>query len=140
MADQTFSQEQVDEQIANAKKEWQEKELKPLQTELDEVKGKLPKEPTDAEKALQQKENELFQKQVSVELKANGLEQFADVVNVSNEEGLTKTIEQLTKINNDMKINNSYQPTDTKGNDAYDVAKKQGDHKGMVKSIFGFKS
>ena len=138
MADETFTQDQLNEAIAQAKIDWQKEQLEPLQAELGEVKGKLPPEPSDAEKALQQKEKDLFNKQVELELKAKGLEQFKDVVRVSSEEELTQAIEQLTKVTNSIKLENSYQPTDTKGNDTYDIAKKSGDHKSMVKSIFGF--
>lgn len=141
MADETFTQVQVNEAINQAKVNWEKELLKPLQVELEDLKGKVSKPKTDAEKALEQREKELFTKQVSVELKANGLDAYEGIINPVDEQSLNDTIKALSKVHTDMKIQNSYTPTDKKkGTDSYDVAKQNGDTKGMVKSIFGFKS
>ncbi|MFS0672039.1 hypothetical protein [Ornithinibacillus sp. 179-J 7C1 HS] len=139
MADQTFTQEQVNEAIAKAKLDWEKELLKPLQVELEDLKGKVPPEKTDAEKALEQAKKELFQKQISVELKDAGLSMYEGIINPTDEKSLNDTIKALNKVHTDLKIQNSYTPTDKKkGTDSYDVAKQNGDTKGMVKSIFGF--
>ncbi|WP_419893622.1 hypothetical protein [Oceanobacillus kimchii] len=139
MAEETFTQSQVDEAIAKAKTNWKKEYLKPLQVELEDLKGKVPKPKTDAEKALEQREKKLFDKEVSVELKANGLEAYQGIISPADKKGLDDTIKALNKVHTDLKINNSFTPTDKKkGTDSYDVAKQNGDTKGMVKSIFGF--
>lgn len=133
----SFTQEQLDEAIQNAKNEWIEKEFNPIKTELEEVKAKLPKELTEEEKALQEKQKELFDKEIQLTLKENGLEQFKDIVKVANDDELKETIKKLNKIVNNIKIEVGYVPEDHKQVTAYEQAKQKGDTKGMIKSLFG---
>ncbi|UOR12182.1 hypothetical protein [Halobacillus amylolyticus] len=138
--EQVFTQEQMEEFKSNLYQDWQKEHLTPVQTELEEVKGKLPVEKTEQELALEQREKDLFKREVGAELQSAGLGQFKDIVKVSDEQELASTIKQLNKAVNDMKIDNSYQPNSHKQTDALTVAKKNGDTQGMLKSIFGFNS
>lgn len=91
----------------------------------------------EAQKALEQREKELFQREVKAELKESGLEQFAEIINVSNEAELKETIKKLTSIMNDLKVSMSYQPTENTKQDSYTVAKQNGDSRSMIKALFG---
>lgn len=135
----SFTQEQLQEEITKAKNEWIEKELNPIVTERDELLQFKPKDLTDDEKALAAKEQELFTKEVELELKLAGLEHFASIVKVSNTDELKEVIQSLTKIVNDIKVSTGYVPNDHKQVTAYDQAKQQGNTKGMIKSLFGLK-
>lgn len=130
--EKTFTEEQVNQMIENAKKEWIEKELNPIIAERDELLQYKPKELSDEEKALQQKEQELFKKEVELELKSAGLEQFKDVIKVENEKELQETIKTLTKIVNEIKMSTGYIPKDNLKDDEYNFYAKKGDTKGMI--------
>lgn len=132
MSDTTFTQEQVNEQIASAKTQWETEFLTPLQTELQEVKGKLPKDLTDEEKAIQTKQQELFVKEVNLTLKENGLEKFASIVKVTNEDELKEVITSLGTIVNELKVEMGYVPDNHKNSDAYSVAEQKKDIGGML--------
>lgn len=132
MSDTTFTQEQVNEQIAQARTQWETEFLNPIKTELEDVKGKLPKDLTDEEKALQTKQQELFIKEVNLTLKENGLEKFASIVKVSNEDELKETIQSLSTIVNELKVEMGYVPDNHKNSDAYSVAEQKKDIGGML--------
>ncbi|MGG6440492.1 hypothetical protein ABET52_12595 [Saccharococcus caldoxylosilyticus] len=97
------------------------------------------RELTDKEKVIEAKQQELWQREVSLSLKENGLEKFADIVKVSNEDELKDVIKKLIKIVNEIKIETGYVPSDHKQMTAYEQAKKQGNTKNMIKAIFGMK-
>ncbi|MGE6259217.1 hypothetical protein ACQKCU_15145 [Heyndrickxia sporothermodurans] len=128
----SFTQEQLDEAISNAKNEWIEKELNPVITERDDLLQFKPKDLSDEEKAIQEKEQELFDKEISLTLKENGLEQFASIVKVTNTDELKEVIKSLTGIVNQLKIDNGYIPNDHKKQDAYTVAESKKDVGGML--------
>ena len=130
--EKTFTEEQVNQMIENAKQKWIEQELNPIIAERDELLKYKPKELSDEEKALQQKEQELFNKEVELELKSAGLEQFKDVIKVQNEEELQQTIKTLTKIVNEIKMSTGYIPKDNLKDDEYSMYAKKGDTKGMI--------
>ena len=134
MAEENFTQLQVDEQIENAKTKWTEKELNPLVTERDELVQNKPKDLTDDEKAFETKQQGLWGKEVNLSLKENGLEQFADVVKVADEEELNKVVTSLTKIKNDMKVQSGYVPKDKAKDDEYSNFEKNKDTKNMISS------
>ena len=136
----TFTQEQVQEMIAQEKEKWESEVLNPLQNELDEVKAQLPKEPTEQEKEMQQKQQELWQKEVNLTLKENGLGKFADVVSVQDKEQLQETVKTLSNIVSEMKVDLGYVPESHKSQNEYDSAKSKGDTKGMVKALLGMSS
>lgn len=100
--------------------------------ELDELKGKLPNEPTEQELAFQQKEQELFNKSIQLELKEKGLDQFASIIKVENEDDLKTTIDQLKQITNQIKIDSGYIPSDHAKDDEYSNFAKDGNTVGMI--------
>jgi len=132
MSEKTFTQEQLDEAIQNAKKEWIEKELNPIIMERDELLKFKPKELSDEEKAIEAKKQELFEKEVALTLKENGLEQFAKVIKVKNTDELNEVVELLSQIVNDIKMSTSYVPTDKAKQNEYDAFAKRGDTKSMI--------
>ena len=100
--------------------------------ELEEVKGKLPKELSEEEKSLQTKQLELWQKEKSLELKAVQLEKFADFFNASNPEELAAQIKQFQLLLNEVKVSMGYIPNDHKKTDEYTSFEKNKDTKGMI--------
>ncbi|MED0717434.1 hypothetical protein [Aeribacillus composti] len=138
MADEKVIQDQqLDKQQEDTLEAVSKEEYDKLLAELEEVKAKLPKEPTEEEKALQAKQQELWQKEVSLSLKEAGLEKFADIIKVSNEDELNDVVKKLTDIINEIKIETGYVPADHKQMSAYEQAKKQGNTKNMIKALFG---
>ncbi|WP_025729540.1 hypothetical protein [Heyndrickxia ginsengihumi] len=128
----SFTQEQLDEALVNAKNEWVEKELNPIITERDELLQFKPKDLTDEEKAIKTKQQELFDKEVSLTLKEHGLEQFAGVVKVENEDELKETVKALNGIVNQIKIDLGYIPDNHKQQNEYDTFAQKNDTKGMI--------
>ncbi|MCB7071385.1 hypothetical protein LIZ76_15780 [Caldibacillus sp. 210928-DFI.2.22] len=100
--------------------------------ELEEVKAKLPMDLTEEEKVIQQKQKELFDKEIQLTLKENGLEQFKDIVKVANDDELKETVKKLNKIVNNIKIEVGYVPKDNAKDNEYDVFAKNKDTKGMI--------
>lgn len=125
MAEQTKTDGKKVETVAKT-------EYEKVLAELDELKGKLPKEPTEQELAFQQKEQELFDKSVQLELKENGLDQFASIIKVENEDDLKTTIDQLKQITNQIKIDSGYVPNDHAKDDDYSNFAKDNDTVGMI--------
>lgn len=109
-----------------------------LKAQLEELEGKIPKEPTDAEINLKKREKELFDKEVNLTLKENGFESFAPLIKVQNTDELNSSIKLLQEIYKQNKVNSSYIPSGTSSTNTYDQAKQQGNTKGMIKSLFGF--
>ncbi|MBB6445629.1 hypothetical protein [Bacillus benzoevorans] len=135
----SFTQVQLDEAIANAKNEWVEKEFNPLVAERDDLLQYKPKELSDGEKAIQAEKEKLaelkkefFQKDVYFSLKENGLEAFANVVKVENDDELKEVVQSLSKIVNDIKVTNGYVPNDHKQQNEYDAFASKKDTKGMI--------
>ncbi|EFV79045.1 hypothetical protein HMPREF1013_00674 [Bacillus sp. 2_A_57_CT2] len=132
MEEISFTQEQLDEAIQNAKNEWVEKEFNPVVAERDELLQFKPKELSDEEKAMQTKQQELFHKEVSLEIKSAGLEKFAEFFNVQKIEDLQPQIEKFQGLLNEIKVELGYVPADHKKQNEYDVFATKGDTKGMI--------
>lgn len=128
----SFTQEQLDEAITNAKNEWIEKEYNPIVAERDDLLQYKPKELSDGEKALAAKQQELFTKEIQLELKSAGLDQFASIVKVADSDELKEVVQSLTKIVNDIKVSNGYVPNDHKKENEYDAFASKKDTKGMI--------
>ncbi|GED25189.1 hypothetical protein BAG01nite_12910 [Brevibacillus agri] len=129
---QTFTQEQVNELLEQEKSKWESEVLNPIQTELAKYK---PAEKSDAEKALEQKQAELWQKEIQLTLKSEGLEAFADFFQVKDTDELTAKVKKLKEIINGMKIDNSYKPDNGhKVSDRYSQHEKSGNVVGMIES------
>lgn len=107
--------------------------------ERDKLSQYKPKTLTEEEQALQDKQNELWNREVSLTLKEKGLERFSNIINVKDEEGLNNAVEALEDALKDYKVDNAYVPTDHASQDDYSNAKEKGDTTGMIKSLFGFK-
>ena len=118
--------------IAAEKSNWETEVLNPLVTERDELLQYKPKDKTDAEKALEAKEIELFRKEVGIELKANQMDDFSEFFNVSSTDELKGKIEALKKILDARKINGAYKPDDHKQQSAWEAAASKNDVTGMV--------
>lgn len=125
-------QAHIDQLVADSKTSWETEVLNPLTTERDELLQFKPVDKTDAEKALEQREKDLFTKEVGIELKANQMDDFAEFFNVSNAEELNVKVAALKKILDTRKINGAYKPEDHKQQSAYDVAAAKNDVTGMV--------
>lgn len=128
----SFTQEQLDEQLATAKSQWETEVLKPLQTERDELLQFKPKDLSDEEKAIQTKQQELFNKEIELELKSSGLEQFASIVKVSNTDELKEVIKSLGQIVNDIKVSAGYVPSDHAKTDEFSKFEKDKNTVGMI--------
>lgn len=134
MSDTTFNQEQLDEQIAQAKGQWETEILNPIKTELEDAKTKLPTELTDDEKAIQTKQQELFVKEINLTLKENGLEKFANVVKVNDENELTKVVQSLSTIVKELKVDSAYVPDSHKQQDQFSKFENDKNTVGMIGS------
>ncbi|MBT2680149.1 hypothetical protein J7E38_14130 [Bacillus sp. ISL-35] len=128
----SFTQEQLQEEIGKAKNEWMEKELNPIIQERDGLLQFKPKDLSDEEKAIQTKQQELFQKELSIELKSAGLEKFADFFKVEKIEDLQPQIEKFQGLLNEIKVSMGYVPADHSKSDAYSVAEQKKDVSGML--------
>lgn len=127
-------QAHIDQLLADSKSKWVNDELAPLQAQVKELEQFKPVEKSDAEKALEAKEQELFNKEVNLYLKENGLAEFGEFFNVQNMDEVKVKVEQLNKILEAKKLNNAYVPDSHKSTDAYTKAEKNGDTLGMIGS------
>lgn len=125
-------QASIDQIIADAKTTWETEVLTPITTERDSLLQFKPVEKSDAEKLIEHREQKLFEKEVGLELKANQLEDFADLIKASNADELKSTIESVKKILDTRKLNGSYVPNDHKQTNAYDQAAAKGDVNAMI--------
>lgn len=128
---QTFSQEQVNELLQQEKTKWETEVLNPVQQELVKYQ---PAEKSDAEKELEQKQADLWQKEVNLTLKEEGLNAFAEFFNVKDSEELTAKVKKFKEIITNMKIDNSYKPNDHKSTDKYSQHEKSGNVVGMIET------
>lgn len=126
--------QEIDNLITNEKNKWVKDELEPIQNQVKELEQYKPVEKSDAEKALEQKEKELFDKEINLYLKENGLAEFCEFFNVQNMDEVKDKTEKLNKILEGKKLNNSYVPGGHKSTDAYSKAEKNGDTLGMINS------
>lgn len=107
---------------------------------VEEVVNEEAANPNDEVLAsLEQREAELWGRMVSMTLKENNLEMFADFIAVGDDNELAEAVKKLTQIVNDIKISISYQPVDNQKQDAYTVAKEQGNTKSMIKTLLNRK-
>ena len=124
--DQQQDQQQQDQQQTVDMKTYLE-----LVAKMEKMEQMLSQEAEKAQKVAE-KEQELFQKQVQLTLKENGLEKFADIVKVSNEDELKDVVKKLTTIVNEIKIESGYIPAEHAKTDEYSVYEKKKDVAGMI--------
>ncbi|MGG4000733.1 hypothetical protein [Anoxybacillus kestanbolensis] len=136
---QTQQQDQQQQEQTQQQEQQQTVDMKTyleLVAKMEKMEQTLANE-AEKQKEIEAKQNELWQKQVQLTLKENGLEKFADIVKVSNEDELKDVIKKLTAIVNEIKIQTGFIPADHKQMTAYEQAKKQGNTKNMIKALFG---
>jgi hypothetical protein len=125
-------QAHIDQLLTDSKSTWETEVLTPLTTERDSLLQFKPVEKSDVEKAIEQRELDLFKKEIGIELKSSKMDDFAEFFNVSNAEELKVKVTQMTKILDARKINGAYVPNDHKQNTAYDKASANNDVAGMI--------
>ena len=131
----TFSIEQqskIDGMLSDAKKQWEDEFLNPIVAERDGLIQFKPVEKSDTEKALEQREADIFNKEIGYELKEAGLSDFAEFFQVKNTDELKVQISKLNTILNERKINNSYVPENHKSQSQYEQAQSKGSVKDMI--------
>ncbi|WP_322922137.1 hypothetical protein [Paenibacillus campi] len=140
----TFNVEQqtkIDGMLEDAKKQWEDEFLNPIISERDDLMQFKPVEKSDAELQLEQREKELFQKEINFTLRESELEDFAEFFNVHNVEELQAKITKLNTILNDRKIKNSYVPENHKSQSQYEQAQSKGNVQDMISAklskVFG---
>lgn len=124
--------EQQEGQVSDEPTTVAKAEYDSLVAELDLIKSKLPQDKSESELAIEAKEAKLFQKEVNLTLKENGLEAFTDVISVNDSTDLSTKVEMLNKIVNEIKVNMGYVPTDNAKQDEYSMYESKKDTKGMI--------
>ena len=113
------------------------KENEDLKAQLAEMETQLvDEEKSEKEIELEQREQKLWNKEVSIVLKENGLDAFIDFikVDVGDDKALLEQVSKLKEIVGDIEMKNSYKPTDNKAVDEYSIARKNKDVKSMISS------
>lgn len=113
------------------------KENEDLKAQLAEMETQLvDEEKSEKEIELEQREQKLWHKEVSIVLKENGLDAFIDFiqVDVGEDKALLEQVSKLKGIVGDIEMKNSYKPTDNKAVDEYSIARKNKDVKSMIGS------
>ncbi|WP_122645120.1 hypothetical protein [Enterococcus mediterraneensis] len=119
-------QEQV-QQLVQAKTSAQETEI------VDE--DQVTDDPaTDREAEFSAREQALFDRQVELELKSEGLEDFAPLIHATNEAELIEQVNKLKELVNKRKLNNSYKPSDHNSASQYSQAVKNRDVLSMLRT------
>ncbi len=119
---QELEQEQVQEQI---------------ETEVQDVSHSNEDQLAEiqAQKAeLIQMQKDFFKREVELTLKEQGLEKFASIIKVENEQELKEVVETLSGIVNEIKLSTGYVPRDNAKQNEYDAFASKGDTKGMIAS------
>lgn len=130
MEDQVFTQEQVNELLAAERIKWETDTLQPIQTELESLR---PAQKSDAELALEQKQNELWQREMSLSLKEAGLSEFAEFINANDADELKVKIARLQEILKQKEVTNSFKPLEHKQSvDKYSKYEKEKNVTGML--------
>ncbi|BCC07193.1 TPA: xanthine phosphoribosyltransferase [Bacillus cereus] len=130
--------QQTDEIIEN--KTYSQEEIDVLHNQIEELSQYKPKELTEDEVKIQQKLTDLWQREVTQTLKEEGVQMFADFikVDVDDKDTLKSQITKLKEIIGTLELSNSYQPTNHKNPNGYDVAKKNKDTKSMISQKLNF--
>lgn len=124
-----------DEEVVDVEALKQEnQDLKDKIAELES--GNPDEEKSEKEIALEEREQRLWDKEVSMTLKENGLEDFKDFISVEvgDEDQLNVVVSKLKEIISQIEMKNSYVPTETPSVDEYSIAKKNKDVKSMIGS------
>lgn len=135
MSDEKVIQTQDQQQEQTQQQEQQQtvdmKTYLELVAKMEKMEQMLSQE-AEKQKEIAAKQQELFQKQVQLTLRENGLEKFADIVQVSNEDELNDVVKKLTTIVNEIKIETGYVPSDHTKTDEYSKYEKEKNAAGMI--------
>lgn len=117
-----------------------EEQLQSIQIQLDSIVSRLNDTddhiPSDAETALSEREYALFQRQIQLELKTEGLEEFAEFIHAENEEELLAQVGKLKELKGKLKAENGYKPSEHNAVSEYANAKKNKDVRSMIRTKF----
>lgn len=111
--------------------------LEKRQEILDDMEATIVKVKTDQDaiaEDIAKREQELFQKEVSMTLKEHDLQAFAEVINVINSEQLEDVVNKLKVIVGEIKLSAGYIPKENAKQAEYDVYAQKKDTKGMIGS------
>ncbi|WP_241736681.1 hypothetical protein [Anoxybacillus flavithermus] len=138
MSDEKVTQKVTQTQTETTQEQQQEQQQTvDMKTYLDLV-AKMEKmeqmlsQEAEKQKEIEAKQQELWQKQVQLTLRENGLEKFADIVKVSNEDELNDVVKKLSQIVNEIKVETGYVPSDHAKTDEYSKYEKEKNAAGMI--------
>lgn len=129
--EQQQDQQQQQEQQQEQTQQVDMKTYLELVAKMEKMEQMLSNE-AEKQKEIEAKQQELWQKQVQLSLKEAGLEKFADIVKVSNEDELKDVVKKLTSIVNEIKIETGYVPADHVKTDEYSKYEKEKNVAGMI--------
>lgn len=109
--------------------------IEEMRQQLEKLKAKNV-EPSPEEVALKEKATELWNKEVQLELKNAGLEDFAEFISVEegNSEQLKSKIQKLQEVLGKRELSTGYVPQNHRQTDKYSLAEKNKDTKSMIGS------
>ncbi|OAO80940.1 hypothetical protein [Anoxybacillus flavithermus] len=125
------TQEQQQEQQQQDQQQVDMKTYLDLVAKMEKMEQMLSQE-AEKQKEIEAKQQELFQKQVQLTLKENGLEKFADIVRVNDENELADVVKKLSQIVNEIKVETGYVPSDHAKTDEYSKYEKEKNAAGMI--------
>lgn len=131
---QDQQQEQTQQQDQQQQDQQQTVDMKTyldLVAKMEKMEQMLANE-AEKQKEIEAKQQELWQKQVQITLQENGLEKFADIVKVSNEDELNDVVKKLSQIVNEIKVETGYVPSDHAKTDEYSKYEKEKNAAGMI--------
>ncbi len=131
MSDEKVTQTQDQTQQQDQQQTVDMKTYLELVAKMEKMEQTLANE-AEKQKEIETKQNELWQKEVQLTLKENGLEKFADIVKVSNEDELKDVVKKLSQIVNEIKIQTGYIPADHAKTDEYSKYEKEKNATGMI--------
>ncbi|WP_241737054.1 hypothetical protein [Anoxybacillus flavithermus] len=131
---QDQQQEQTQQQDQQQQDQQQTVDMKTyldLVAKMEKMEQMLANE-AEKQKEIEAKQQELWQKQVQLTLKENGLEKFADIVRVNDENELADVVKKLSQIVNEIKVETGYIPADHAKTDEYSKYEKEKNAAGMI--------
>lgn len=111
-------------------------DLEALQTKYEDLVNTIPKEPTEQELDLLEREQMLFDKEVLFTLREQGFEAYAPILKVTNKEQLETALNLLQEIHNQYQVKNSYIPLTKTDKTEYEKAVQKKDVNGMITTKF----
>ncbi|BDH63313.1 hypothetical protein MTP04_34430 [Lysinibacillus sp. PLM2] len=128
---ETVEGEVVEEKLG----EKTERLIEEMKKQLEEMKAKNY-EPSQEEIAHQEKVKELWNKEVILELRLAGLEDFAEFIFVEehNSKQLQEKIQKFQEVLGKRELSNAYVPQNHRQTDKYSLAEKNKDTKSMIGS------